>query len=161
MNKVKQATQNLAALKDLPEDDEAIRTEITQIESSLEFATARNNSLMEMFSKDDDERLLYRFCLCFALQFFQQMCGGNFISVCKQSQRPIIILQRCLEEVQLSLRLLKVCSCISKKANTFLLTRRIDNLPTKPRTRHEPLEDPSIMRAHMEVPMLFLGLLCH
>lgn len=108
MNKVKQATRNLAALKDLPEDDEAIRTEIAQIESSLEFATARNNSLMEMFSKNDDERLFYRFCLCFALQFFQQMCGGNLISVCKQSQRPIIILQRYLGEVQLGLRLLDV-----------------------------------------------------
>ncbi|KAL1880063.1 hypothetical protein Daus18300_001426 [Diaporthe australafricana] len=81
VNKVKQATRNLAALKGLPEDDEAIRTEIAQIESSLEFATARNNSLMEMFSKNDDERLFYRFCLCFALQFFQQMCGGNLISV--------------------------------------------------------------------------------
>lgn len=99
VNKVKQATRNLAALKDLPEDDEAIRTEIAQIESSLEFATARNNSLMEMFSKNDDERLFYRFCLCFALQFFQQMCGGNLISVCKQFQRPIIILQRPLGEV--------------------------------------------------------------
>lgn len=94
VNKVKQATRNLAALKDLPEDDEGIRTEIAQIESSLEFATARNNSLMEMFSKNDDERLFYRFCLCFALQFFQQMCGGNLISVCKQFQKPIIILQR-------------------------------------------------------------------
>ena len=81
VNKVKQATRNLAALKNLPEDDEAIRTEIAQIESSLEFATARNNSLMEMFSKNDDERLFYRFCLCFALQFFQQMSGGNLISV--------------------------------------------------------------------------------
>lgn len=144
VNKVKQATRNLAALKDLPEDDEAIRTEIAQIESSLEFATARNNSLMEMFSKNDDERLFYRFCLCFALQFFQQMCGGNLISVCKQFQRPIIILQRPRD-----------------RANTFPLTRRINNLPAKPRTRHQPLEDPGIMRAHLEVSMLFLGLLCH
>ncbi|KAI3112868.1 hypothetical protein CBS147333_3376 [Penicillium roqueforti] len=37
---------------------------------------------MEIFtsSKADDERLIYRFCLCVALQFFQQMCGGNLIS---------------------------------------------------------------------------------
>jgi hypothetical protein len=34
-----------------------------------------------MFSKGDDERLLYRFGLCIVLQFFQQMCGGNLISV--------------------------------------------------------------------------------
>jgi MFS family permease len=81
VNRVSQATANLAALKDLPEDNEAIKTEIAQIESSLEVAAQRNNSLMEMFSKDDVERLFYRFCLCFALQFFQQMCGGNLISV--------------------------------------------------------------------------------
>ncbi|KAH8660242.1 general substrate transporter [Xylariales sp. PMI_506] len=81
VNRSKEATTTLAALKGLPETDEAICTEIAQIESSLEYATSRNNSLMQMFSKDDDERLLYRFCLCFALQFFQQMCGGNLISV--------------------------------------------------------------------------------
>ncbi|KAJ5648578.1 hypothetical protein N7490_004950 [Penicillium lividum] len=34
-----------------------------------------------MFSKNDEERLFYRFCLCVVLQFFQQMCGGNLISV--------------------------------------------------------------------------------
>ncbi|KAI4602234.1 hypothetical protein KJ359_009472 [Pestalotiopsis sp. 9143b] len=80
-NKVSQATRSLAALKDLPEDHAAIRTEIAQIESSLESPAAQNTSLLKMFSKDDDERLFYRFCLCFALQFFQQMCGGNLISV--------------------------------------------------------------------------------
>lgn len=79
--KVSQATKCLAALKDLPEDDMVIRTEIAQIESSLEGAVDHDNSLMKMFSKTDDERLFYRFCLCFALQFFQQMCGGNLISV--------------------------------------------------------------------------------
>lgn len=87
VGRVRDATANLAALKDLPEDDEAIRTEIAQIESALEVVSAaggggkKGSSLMEMFSKDDQERLLYRFCLCFALQFFQQMCGGNLISV--------------------------------------------------------------------------------
>lgn len=69
--------------------------------------------------------------------------------------------KRPLGEVQLDLRLPEVYLCVLLSANTFLLTRRIDNLPTKPRTRHEPLEDPSIMRAHVEVPMLFLGLLRH
>ncbi|CAH0056181.1 unnamed protein product [Clonostachys solani] len=80
VNKESKATQALAALKYLPETDEAIRTEIAQIESSLEFSAHGNTSLSQMFSKDDNERLLYRFCLCFALQFFQQMCGGNLIS---------------------------------------------------------------------------------
>ncbi|GAP92230.2 putative hexose carrier protein [Rosellinia necatrix] len=81
MNRNSLATINLAALKGLPEDHEAVRTEIAQIESELEFAATRNNSLSEMFSKDDEEKLFYRFCLCFALQFFQQACGGTLISV--------------------------------------------------------------------------------
>ncbi|KAI0474716.1 general substrate transporter [Xylaria cf. heliscus] len=77
-----QAIANLAALRDLPEDHHAIRTEIAQIESAVEDATCQKKaSLMEMFSKDDQERLFYRFSLCFALQFFQQACGGGLISI--------------------------------------------------------------------------------
>ncbi|RWA09495.1 hypothetical protein EKO27_g5617 [Xylaria grammica] len=80
--KVNEAMSNLAALRDLPENDQAIRTEIAQIESAIEGAASHKKaSLMEMFAKDDRERLLYRFCLCFALQFFQQACGGTLISV--------------------------------------------------------------------------------
>ncbi|KAI0432236.1 general substrate transporter [Xylaria sp. FL1042] len=81
VGKVTQATNNLAALKNLPEDDPAIRTEIAQIESAIEGVAVQKASLLEMFSKDDNERLFYRFCLCFALQFFQQACGGTLISV--------------------------------------------------------------------------------
>ncbi|KAJ2985227.1 hypothetical protein NUW58_g5648 [Xylaria curta] len=75
------ATANLAALRNLPEDRHAIQTEMPQIESAIEGAVNQKGSLMEMFSKDDNERLFYRFCLCFGLQFFQQACGGGLISI--------------------------------------------------------------------------------
>ncbi|KAI5917191.1 general substrate transporter [Camillea tinctor] len=81
VNRSADATNALAALRDLPETDEKICTEIARIESSLEYSAHRNMSIIQMFSKDDDEKLLYRFCLCIGLQFVQQMCGGNLISV--------------------------------------------------------------------------------
>lgn len=61
--------------------DEAIRSEISGIELSLEDTSQSRSAIREMFSKNDDERLLYRFCLCIVVQFFQQMCGGNLILV--------------------------------------------------------------------------------
>ncbi|CAG8313525.1 unnamed protein product [Penicillium nalgiovense] len=81
VGRIEEATSSLAAYKGLPDDDEAVRVEIAGIETSLE-STVNSASIMEIFtaSKADDERLIYRFCLCVALQFFQQMCGGNLIS---------------------------------------------------------------------------------
>jgi sugar porter (SP) family MFS transporter len=81
VGRIEDATKSLAAFKGVSDDDESVRVEIAGIETSLE-ASVANTSLMDIFSinKPDDERLLYRFCLCVALQFFQQMCGGNLIS---------------------------------------------------------------------------------
>ncbi|KAH2023190.1 hypothetical protein KXV45_000876 [Aspergillus fumigatus] len=81
VNRAEEATHSLASLKGLPANDEAIRAEISGIESSLELTAQSKGSLMEMFDPNDQERLFYRFCLCIILQFFQQMCGGNLISV--------------------------------------------------------------------------------
>ncbi|KAE8148114.1 general substrate transporter [Aspergillus avenaceus] len=81
VNRIEEATASLAAYKGIPEDDESVRVEIAGIETSLEISAGSGGSLKEMFSSKDEERLLYRFCLCMALQFFQQMCGGNLISV--------------------------------------------------------------------------------
>ncbi|OOQ91654.1 MFS sugar transporter [Penicillium brasilianum] len=81
VNRVDEASASLAAYKGLPLDDEAIKSEIAGIELSLEATAQSKGVIREMFSKDDDERLLYRFGLCIVLQFFQQMCGGNLISV--------------------------------------------------------------------------------
>ncbi|KAJ5201451.1 uncharacterized protein N7498_006114 [Penicillium cinerascens] len=81
VGRVEEATQSLAAYKGLSDDDEAVRVEISGIETSLE-VSVDSASLMDLFNpnKPDDERLLYRFCVCISLQFFQQMCGGNLIS---------------------------------------------------------------------------------
>ncbi|KAE8348201.1 general substrate transporter [Aspergillus coremiiformis] len=81
VNRIDEATTSLAAYKGVPSDAEEIRMEIAGIESSLELSSHSTGSLTEMFSKKDHDRLLYRFCLCMGLQFFQQMCGGNLISV--------------------------------------------------------------------------------
>lgn len=80
VGRIEEATSSLARYKGLPEDDETIRMEVAGIENSLE-VSAQSVSFKDMFSRNDQERLLYRFCLCVALQFFQQMCGGNLISV--------------------------------------------------------------------------------
>ncbi|KAF9889858.1 hypothetical protein FE257_006948 [Aspergillus nanangensis] len=80
VNRIDEATVSLARYKGVAVDDEQVRTEVAGIEASLE-VSAGSASLMEMFSKHDEERLLYRFCLCIALQTVQQLCGGNLISV--------------------------------------------------------------------------------
>ncbi|KAJ5152031.1 hypothetical protein N7492_010326 [Penicillium capsulatum] len=79
--RIEEATHSLAAYKGLPNDDHAVSAEIAGIETSLEI-TVDSARLVDIFNpkKPDEERLLYRFCLCVALQFFQQMCGGNLIS---------------------------------------------------------------------------------
>ncbi|KAJ5225018.1 Major facilitator superfamily domain general substrate transporter [Penicillium chermesinum] len=81
VGRTEEATHSLAAYRGLPNDDPGVRIEISGIETSLE-VTVDSAKLSDIFNfkKRDDERLLYRFCLCVCLQFFQQMCGGNLIS---------------------------------------------------------------------------------
>lgn len=81
VGRIEEANKSLAAYKGVDDDDEAVRIEINNIEFSLE-ATRETARLRDIFNtkKPDPERMLYRFCLCVALQFFQQMCGGNLIS---------------------------------------------------------------------------------
>ncbi|KAJ6084586.1 MFS sugar transporter [Penicillium sp. IBT 16267x] len=81
VGRIEEATHSLAAYKGTSPEDESVRIEIAGIETSLEI-TVDSARLRDIFdpSKPDEERLLYRFCLCVALQFFQQMCGGNLIS---------------------------------------------------------------------------------
>ncbi|KAJ5929811.1 MFS sugar transporter [Penicillium verhagenii] len=81
VGRIEEATHSLAAYKGVSAEDESVRVEIAGIETSLE-VSLDSAKLRDIFNpnKPDDERLLYRFCLCVALQFFQQMCGGNLIS---------------------------------------------------------------------------------
>ncbi|KAJ5097415.1 Major facilitator superfamily domain general substrate transporter, partial [Penicillium angulare] len=81
VGQVDKATHSLAAYRGLSPDDEAVRAEIDDIQLSLEMTTGSPKSLVqEVIFGEDKDRLIYRFCLCIALQFFQQMCGGNLIS---------------------------------------------------------------------------------
>ncbi|CAI7590907.1 unnamed protein product [Penicillium glandicola] len=79
-NRVVEAREVLASFRDLPEDSSEVSGEIAGIESSLEETAQSAASLMDLFKMGED-RLLYRFSICILLQFFQQMSGGNLISV--------------------------------------------------------------------------------
>ncbi|KAI1005031.1 hypothetical protein K3495_g3190 [Podosphaera aphanis] len=78
-----QATETLAKLKDLPMNDPIITAEVASMQSALEEGLAKKVSLKDMFTMGPD-KLFYRFCLCIVLQFYQQMTGGNLISVYAQ-----------------------------------------------------------------------------
>ncbi|KAJ6021538.1 hypothetical protein N7540_007042 [Penicillium herquei] len=78
--RIAEAKNTLASLRDVSEDSSDIIGEIASIESSLEETANSATSLMDLLKMGED-RLLYRFGICILLQFFQQMSGGNLISV--------------------------------------------------------------------------------
>ncbi|KAE8153956.1 hypothetical protein BDV25DRAFT_126846 [Aspergillus avenaceus] len=73
-----EAQSTISALKNLLANDAVIIHEISTIEQSLERTS--HASLTDMLRTGED-RILYRFTLCILLQFYQQMSGGNLISV--------------------------------------------------------------------------------
>lgn len=79
-NRVQAASATLAALKDNTENSTQIHREITAMQVSLEETSHTAASLLDLFRMGED-RLLYRFGLCILLQVYQQMSGGNLISV--------------------------------------------------------------------------------
>jgi sugar porter (SP) family MFS transporter len=79
VNRIEEAIFSLAKLRGLSPDDPLIQLEIEAIGTSIE--DARGSSLLDIFKSDDDTRLRYRFIICLTLNFFQQMCGGNLISI--------------------------------------------------------------------------------
>lgn len=70
----------VAALRDTTIQDETVGAEIAGIEMSLEQSSNAQTSLKSLLEMGED-KLLYRFSICILLQFFQQMSGGNLISV--------------------------------------------------------------------------------
>ncbi|KAJ5895619.1 hypothetical protein N7495_007310 [Penicillium taxi] len=124
VGRVDDAIVSLAAYKGLPEDDESVRLEIAGIENSLE-TTVDSASLLDIFNpkKPDDERLLYRFCLCVGLQFFQQMCGGNLISTYVS-----VIFQQNLDMDSDLARILASCAMTWKFMCSFVAFFAIDRL---------------------------------
>lgn len=79
--RLSEARHNLAMMAGTSvEHEDSVTRELSAIELSLEKSTGNGTKLSEMLTMGDD-KLLYRFMLCIALQFFQQMTGGNLISV--------------------------------------------------------------------------------
>lgn len=79
-NRVDEARASLAAFRGKPADDLAIKNELGAIELSLEESAHSGTSLLSLLKMGED-KMLYRFVICVVLQFFQQMSGGNLISV--------------------------------------------------------------------------------
>ncbi|KAI1356614.1 putative sugar transporter [Xylaria sp. FL0043] len=74
-----EAIATMTALKDLPEDSAEIVADVAGIHLSLEESTRRTSLLSLM--KMGQDRLAYRFGICMLLQLYQQLSGGNLISV--------------------------------------------------------------------------------
>ncbi|SMR55106.1 unnamed protein product [Zymoseptoria tritici ST99CH_1E4] len=75
---VEHARNNLSKLRDEPVESFEIATEMNAIELTLEStkSAAKKRDLFKM----GEDKALYRFLLCLAIQFFQQWCGSNLIS---------------------------------------------------------------------------------
>ncbi|KAI1278204.1 putative sugar transporter [Xylaria sp. FL0933] len=74
-----EAIATMSALKDLPEDSVEIVADVAGIHLSLEESASRTSLLSLM--KMGQDRLAYRFGICMLLQLYQQLSGGNLISV--------------------------------------------------------------------------------
>ncbi|KAJ5585151.1 uncharacterized protein N7459_004951 [Penicillium hispanicum] len=124
VGRLQDATQSLAAYKGIAPEDESVQIEISGIETSVE-VTVDNASLRDIFNpnKPDEERLLYRFCLCIALQFFQQMCGGNLISTYAST-----IFEENLHMTSDLARILSSCAMTWKFLCSFIAFFAIDRL---------------------------------
>lgn len=79
-NRLEEAQVALSAFRDKPIDSLEIRAEMDAIELSLEATSHKGASLFNLL-KTGQDKMRYRFGICIALQFFQQMSGGNLISV--------------------------------------------------------------------------------
>lgn len=79
-NRVTEARAIVSALKDEPTEATSVGAEIARMEISLEETSQSSTSLTSLLKMGED-KLLYRFGICILLQFFQQMSGGNLISV--------------------------------------------------------------------------------
>ncbi|KAF9884991.1 hypothetical protein FE257_000814 [Aspergillus nanangensis] len=79
MGRLTQARTTLSALHNVPIESDRVKGDIAAIQTSLE-DSSHGVSILDIV-RPNDEKLLYRFMLCILLQFFQQMSGGNLISV--------------------------------------------------------------------------------
>ncbi|KAB8221128.1 hypothetical protein BDV33DRAFT_190718 [Aspergillus novoparasiticus] len=77
--RITDATETLAKLNGMSSKDEQVQYEICQIRDSLEVGP--KVSIKDVFSRNDQNRLLYRFTLCLAIQILQQLVSGKLISI--------------------------------------------------------------------------------
>ncbi|RDK40627.1 general substrate transporter [Aspergillus phoenicis ATCC 13157] len=77
--RLEQARATLVSLSGASAASEDVSGDIAAIQLTLE-NHSRGLSIMDIW-RPNDEKLLYRFSLCILLQFYQQMSGGNLISV--------------------------------------------------------------------------------
>ncbi|THY03004.1 putative sugar transporter [Aureobasidium pullulans] len=80
MNRIDEACSAPSRYKGEDEQSDAVAAELSAIEAACEDFQTQKASLGEMFTMGE-EKLAYRFGLCMLLQFFQQMCGSNLVSV--------------------------------------------------------------------------------
>lgn len=77
--RMQEATESLAKYRGKEVDDPEIAREIAGV--VLSFESAEGSSLKDMFKKDDETRLFFRFCLCMGLNFFQQVSSSLFENI--------------------------------------------------------------------------------
>ena len=80
VNRMDEATNNLAELKNLDVEDLAITSEIAGIQLSLEETQSNASAFRDLF-KMGEEKLLFRLGLCCLLQFFQEMSGSTVVAI--------------------------------------------------------------------------------
>ncbi|KAG0646498.1 Sugar transporter STL1 [Hyphodiscus hymeniophilus] len=76
-DRLAEARTVLAALSDVPEDDQQINIDVSEIEESL--LITGKGKFKDIF-RPSEQRLFHRACLAAAGQMFQQMCGINALA---------------------------------------------------------------------------------
>lgn len=119
-----EAREILAALADLPSDDEAINMALADIERSL--ALSGTGSWLDMLSMGE-QRLFHRTMLAASGQMFQQMCGINLITFYATT-----IFEQYLGLSPLQSRILAASMCLTQPLGGFLAFFTIDRLGRRP-----------------------------
>ncbi|KAI9931166.1 hypothetical protein ASPWEDRAFT_56134 [Aspergillus wentii DTO 134E9] len=117
--RIDQARETLSNLKGAPIASDQIQRDISAIQFSLE-EVSQGVSILDIV-RPNDEKLLYRFGLCILLQFYQQMSGGNLISV----YAPIIF-QENLQMTSMMSRILAAATLAWKFLSCFVAFFCID-----------------------------------
>lgn len=78
--RIAEATETLAWLNGINNDNEFIVNEVSRIDSALAASNASRISLRDIFKGKDEGRIALRFALCMTIQTLQQLVGGGVVS---------------------------------------------------------------------------------